>query len=95
MCLKIRHGHRTEVNKALYDIAAQLLQRFHLSGVLDPLGHSPDAEPLCQLQDRLDDQLALVVQRGVCEKAAVEFDHIDIQLFQQPQGGVARPEVVQ
>jgi hypothetical protein len=65
---------------ALPEVAAELLQRLELLAALDALGDDVHAEPLRELDDRLEDRRGLPHAEAV-DEAAVDLQDVDRELL--------------
>ena len=79
---------------ALAAVAAELAQAGELGLVLDALGDRAQAEAAAELDERLDQRVALVRARRRGDERAVDLQRVDRQLLQVGERGVAGAEVV-
>src|SRR3954454_22591785 len=63
-------------------------------GVLDALGHGAEPEPAAEVDHALHDRGVRRVGQQVADERAVDLELVDRQVLEQPERGVAGPEVV-
>ena len=76
-CIYLVGGDRLAEEVPLAEICTQRLKQGHLLGPVDALGHRVDAEPLGQLDHRLDDGPIAGVGTQPGHEAAVDLDDVD------------------
>src|SRR6185437_7616469 len=91
--LELRCGYRGAVQEPLRVAAAQPAQRRQLIGSLDALRHGDEIERRGQLDDARDQRDTGRIRRQPAHERAVDLEHIDGELREQPEGGIARAEI--
>ena len=94
MFLKVVQRNGAGENIALHGVATDSPQKVHLLGQLDALGHSGQVQGVGHADHAFDHGALTGRSLGVAEELHVQLEHVEVDVFQQVQGGIARAEVV-
>lgn len=91
-CLKIYRRHGTVVEEALSVAGAHLTEQLSLCLRLDAFDHNGQIERLRHPEHRRNDLRATALIAVDGHKRAVEFDDVDVDVFEHRERGLAVPK---
>jgi hypothetical protein len=80
---------------ALHIRHAGVLQQLHGLLVADPFADGDNAEVPGEIDERPHEHLVFRVGAEILDERAVDLDHVDAELAQRPERGVAGAEIVE